>query len=48
LDFLDRHWLEWVEGSAPSTGHPANPAVCYTHGKNATDSAMIIDAMDLL
>ncbi|KAK6088640.1 hypothetical protein SCUP234_00520 [Seiridium cupressi] len=37
-----------LERSAPQPLHTADPAVPYTRGKNATDAAMVIDAMDLL
>ncbi len=46
---LDRSGSEQVEESAARTLHPTYPAIPpYAGGKTATDSAMIIDAMDLL
>lgn len=46
-DWKSDHLNGWVEKLHPSAIRPMQQ-FAYTKGKNATDSAMIIDAMDLL
>ena len=45
---LDDQQYELLEGNAELSCLPAHPTIPLYHGKNATDSAMIIDAMDIL
>jgi uncharacterized protein (TIGR00288 family) len=46
-DWKSPHLTGWVEKIHPNAIRPIQQ-FAYTTGKNATDSAMIIDAMDLL
>ena len=46
-DWNNNHLSGWVEKLHPNAIRPIQQ-FAYTTGKNATDSAMIIDAMDLL
>ncbi|SEA84194.1 TIGR00288 family protein [Desulfuromusa kysingii] len=46
-DWKSEHLSGWVEKLHPNAIRPLQQ-FAYTTGKNATDSAMIIDAMDLL
>lgn len=46
-DWKSSHLTGWVEKIHPNAIRPIQQ-FAYTTGKNATDSAMIIDAMDLL
>ena len=45
---LDHAAARRLEGADAPERDPADPAVRLHHGKNSTDSALIIDAMDLL
>lgn len=46
-DWKSNHLSGWIEKLHPNAVRPVQQ-FAYTIGKNATDSAMIIDAMDLL
>lgn len=46
-DWKSNHLSGWIEKLHPNAVRPIQQ-FAYTTGKNATDSAMIIDAMDLL
>jgi uncharacterized protein (TIGR00288 family) len=46
-DWKSNHLTGWIEKLHPNAIRPIQ-IFAYTTGKNATDSAMIIDAMDLL
>ena len=46
-DWKSTHLTGWIEKLHPNAIRPVQQ-FAYTTGKNATDSAMIIDAMDLL
>ncbi len=46
-DWKSSHLVGWIEELHPNAIRPIQQ-FAYTTGKNATDSAMIIDAMDLL
>ncbi len=46
-DWKSSHLTGWIEKLHPNAIRPVQQ-FAYTTGKNATDSAMIIDAMDLL
>ena len=46
-DWKNPHLTRWIEKLHPNAIRPIQQ-FAYTTGKNATDSAMIIDAMDLL
>ena len=46
-DWKNTHLTRWIEKLHPNAKRPIQQ-FAYTTGKNATDSAMIIDAMDLL
>lgn len=46
-DWKSNHLSGWIEKLHPNAVRPIQQ-FAYTAGKNATDSAMIIDAMDLL
>ncbi len=46
-DWKSSHLSGWIEKLHPNAIRPVQQ-FAYTKGKNATDSAMIIDAMDLL